>query len=138
MKDFLLELWQASAARRIVALVDLLIGIALAMPTVGGQIIGILLGVPAPTEFNLAINLLGLVVVVWSVARLKITRARNDLAALDNLARVGITIYLIRGMVLGGLSPVLTIFVATELGGLALQVRWGTIKNLVLRSRRLS
>lgn len=112
------------------AWVDLVITLPFALPTISYWIIGFLyhldqkmmMGSPVPSFDPVSlmfVNIMGVLGVIWAVARL--ATPTEDLARLDALGRLVVAALIIHAITWGA-TPVLWLFVATELTGSAVQM----------------
>ena len=120
------------ATLRRVALFDLSITAPLAVPFVGGWTFRRLLDLgdalrlpgttlPLDAHHLLLLNLTGLLAALWNYARLR--GPTVELARLDVPARLAVAALIAGYVVFTQASPVLLLFVATELGGAVVQSR---------------
>ncbi len=115
-----------------VALVDLFLTLPFALPIVAPAVVQAILwldrelGLATPVEplgslGALFLNLLGVLAVCWNGARA--VSGSAELARIDVPARGVVALLIVGYVVLGGVSPLLLFFVATELGGALVQTR---------------
>jgi hypothetical protein len=113
-------------------MVDVALTLPFAIPIVAERVVLLLLDVdqlvglatPAPRLDPLALlfmNLMGVLAVVWNWARVR-TRT-TDLAELDVPARCVVAALILFYVAVMRVSPVLLLFVVTEIGGAAIQHR---------------
>jgi hypothetical protein len=113
-----------------VAWVDLAVTLPFALPTVSFWIIGFLyhldqklMMASAIPSFDpvalMFVNIMGVLGVIWAVARL--STPTEDLARLDALGRLVVAALIIHAITWGA-TPVLWLFVMTELAGSAAQL----------------
>ena len=115
-----------------VALLDLLLTLPFALPVVAPAVVATLawldraLGIATPMEplGNLGLlflNLMGVLAVCWNGARAVTGSA--ELGRIDVPARGVVAVLIVGYVVAGGVTPLLLVFVATELGGALVQGR---------------
>jgi hypothetical protein len=114
------------ATLRRVALFDTLVTLPFALPIVAQRVVYALfdldealgLGTPLPRLDSLHllfINLMGILAVLWNVARV---RSRGtDLAQMDVWGRCAVALWIVGYVLFSRVTPVLLLFVVTELGG---------------------
>ena len=113
-----------------VALVDLLLTLPFALPLVAGGVVDALawidrvlgLATPMAPLGNLGLlflNLMGVLAVCWNGARA--TTGSHDLARIDIPARCVVSLLIVGYVLAGGVTPLLLVFVVTELFGALVQ-----------------
>ena len=114
-----------------VALLDMAITLPFALPLIATELITIIyfidrslgFGTP-PTMFDMGplailfVHIMGVLGVVWALARLWLTSPL--LARIDAIARLAVTALIVSAIAQGA-TPVLWLFVLTEIGGSAIQ-----------------
>lgn len=124
---------------RVVAWLDMVITLPFALPFVAGALIEFIhfadeqlgLGTPAATfEFGpismMFVHITGVLGVIWALARLRFPLP--ELARIDAIARLAVAL-LITLAIVQGATPLLGLFVLTEIGGSISQRRFLTTRS---------
>jgi hypothetical protein len=115
-----------------VALLDLFLTLPFALPVVAPAVVGAIiwldrtLGLATPMDplGNLGtffLNLMGVLAVCWNGARA--VSGSTELGRIDVPARGVVAALIVGYVILGGVTPLLLVFVVTELGGAPVQGR---------------